>query len=74
MLYIKSRLNDQVEIKIDICEDEIFTSCAGCAKELEVTEKDLIDILHSDDMDFKGTSWFCPDCTKKRGLLGDDRP
>lgn len=66
MLYIKAHLNDQVEIKIDLYEDEIFNSCADCGKEEPVSEEELIEILKSPHMDFQGTTHFCSECTKER--------
>jgi translation initiation factor 2 beta subunit (eIF-2beta)/eIF-5 len=51
VLYIKTKLNDQVEIKIDLYEDEIFTTCPVCGKEHQVDAKKI--------EDWVGTSVSC---------------
>jgi hypothetical protein len=54
MLYIKTQLTDQVEIKIDLYEDEIFTTCPSCGKEFQLESEDLKQIE-----DWASTSISC---------------
>lgn len=65
MLYIKAKLNNQVEIKVDLYEDEIFTSCGDCGKEMNV-DQDMIMSIFNDEGDFAGTTFFCEECSQKR--------
>ncbi|TFJ92174.1 hypothetical protein [Lentibacillus salicampi] len=60
MLYIK-KSTDDVEMKMDLYEDEIFSSCPICGKEHEVQPDELAHIIQSGD-DFSGTSIFCNGC------------
>lgn len=64
MLYVKTRLNDQVEIKVELYDDEIFTSCVSCGKEMQVEPEEVADIIN-EGCDFVGTSFYCPNCLPK---------
>ncbi len=64
MLYTKIQLNDHMEVKVDLYEDQIFSTCPKCSKEEPVDTKMIIDIL-SDGGDFSGTSIYCEQCTKE---------
>ncbi|PKR86126.1 hypothetical protein [Heyndrickxia camelliae] len=64
MFYVKTKINDHVEIKIDLYEDEIFTQCPDCGVEQEVDNQTLISVLE-DDGDFASTSIYCADCSQK---------
>lgn len=61
LLYVKAKINDQIEIKVDLYEDEIFTSCGTCGKEMEVEPEEIAEIIKSDS-DFVGTTYYCKDC------------
>ena len=60
-LYVKTKLNDQIEIKVDLYEAEIFSLCPLCGEEHEVGEEVLSIILNSDS-DFSHSQPFCPEC------------
>lgn len=65
MFYVKTKINDQIEVKIDLYDDEIFTQCPACGAEMEVDSKTIITVL-SDGGDFASTSIYCTtDCAKK---------
>ncbi|GGB43387.1 hypothetical protein GCM10011409_21250 [Lentibacillus populi] len=63
MLYVKTKINDQVEMKVDLYEDEIFSSCPVCGKEYQVDPLEIADIISQGD-DFPGTSFYCNGCIK----------
>ena len=65
MIYHKFKLTDNVEVKAELYEDEIFTDCPDCGKEIEVTLADFCHI-YMEEADLAGTSFFCNECTKKR--------
>lgn len=62
MLYVKAQLNDEIEIKVPLYEDQIFSSCPVCGKETQVDAELLQNILN-DDGDFSGTSIYCTTCS-----------
>jgi hypothetical protein len=63
MLYVKTKLNDQFEIKVELYEDEIITNCGNCGKELPVEPEEIAEII-SNGCDFVGTTFYCEDCSK----------
>lgn len=64
MFYIKTE-HEGKQVKINIYDDEIFTSCLNCGKEIQVDTELLRDILA--DGDFASTSIGC--CEKKKPEL-----
>lgn len=66
MFYVKAQLSDQVEIKVDLYEEEIFTQCPDCGVELEVASQALIAILEDEAADFSSTSICCEYCSSLR--------
>lgn len=62
MFYIKTDINNSMEIKVDIYDDEIYTQCPKCGKEMQVEKEDLIQVLQ--DGDFASTSIYCEECSK----------
>lgn len=66
MFYVKTNLNKNIEIKVDLYDDEIFTQCPKCGKEIQVDNETLANILK--DADLIGTSLYCVECSKN-GLV-----
>ncbi len=64
MLYIKTEISDNVEIKVDLYEDEIYAQCPRCGKEIQVSTDVLKDIL--EDGNLSGTSLYCGECSKQK--------
>ncbi|WP_050613298.1 hypothetical protein [Bacillus testis] len=64
MLYIKTKLFDVYEVKIDLYSDEIYTECPDCKMEIQVDSQALISILN-DDGDFASTSIYCEKCSDR---------
>lgn len=63
MLYIKTNISDNIEIKVDIYDDEIFTQCPKCGKEIQVETEVLKKIL--EDGDLASSSLYCEKCSKE---------
>lgn len=64
MLYVKAKLSESVEINVDLYEDEIYSTCPGCGKEVHVEPEHLARIITDGD-DFSGTSFYCEVCSEK---------
>ena len=63
MFYIKTELANGKDVKIDITDENVFTRCPDCNRELPV---DLVEILSDGEGDLFSTSIICSACTKKR--------
>lgn len=59
MFYIKNKINEETEITTEITDENVFTRCPNCEKEIAV---DLAEILR-DDGDLYGTSVYCSECS-----------
>ncbi|MBU5214392.1 hypothetical protein [Heyndrickxia oleronia] len=64
MFYLKTKINEHIEMKIDLYDDEIFTQCPDCGVEQEVETDVIIGVL-KDGGDFASTSIYCKECSKK---------
>lgn len=64
MLYLKTHITDEIEIKVPIYDDEIFSYCLDCSKEMQIETEELVQILR--DGSLCGTSIRCADCTKNK--------
>jgi hypothetical protein len=65
VFFHKTKINDEIEIRVPIYDDEIFTICPSCGKEMEVDINLLADII-KDGGDFGGTSIYCKECSVKK--------
>lgn len=62
MFYIKTNISDDVELKVDLYDDEIYTQCTECGKEIQIEKEELIDILQNGDL--ASTSIKCEQCAE----------
>lgn len=62
MFYVKEKLGDTSEIRVPICENNVFTICPICGAEVDI---DLLDITKDEAFDVEGTSVLCSECSKK---------
>lgn len=62
MFYVKERLNDSMEVSIEITDENVFCRCPMCGLEVAV---DIAEILSDGDSDLFGTAVFCEECDKK---------
>lgn len=71
MLYVKARINDDVEIRVNIYGDDIYCSCPDCGKEVSVDEDVILDVLKGGGC-LTGISICYEECAAKRiGRAGD---
>lgn len=61
MLYVKTQLPPDVEIKTYITEENVFCRCPRCGEEVHV---DLSLFVADEDFDIIGTAVLCEDCTE----------
>ena len=64
MFYLKTRITDEVEIKVPLYDDEIFFYCINCGKEMQIETEELAQILQKGSL--CGTSICCSDCSRCR--------
>ena len=63
MFYVKERLNDAVEVNVEITDENVFTRFPGCGDEVCV---DLAELFGGDeDCDLYGTAVYCEECSRK---------
>ena len=63
MFYVKETINDSMEIKVELHDDNVFTTCPDCGVESSV---DIAEIFNEVKADLYGTSLFCVECSKHR--------
>lgn len=63
MFYVKEKINDTLEIKVEIHDDNVFTTCPDCGAEIGV---DISELFSDGESDLYGTAIFCPDCSRSR--------
>lgn len=64
MIYVKKQFEDMT-IKFDLYEDEVFSSCPVCGKEHSVEPEELADLINQGN-DFSGTIYYCNECAEKK--------
>ena len=62
MFYIKAKIGGDVELKVPLYEDEIYTSCPACGKEIQPNPIDLADIIKEQAL--SNTTVYCDKCSK----------
>ena len=63
MFYLKTKLANGKVIKTNITDENVFTRCPDCGRELPV---DLVEVVADGEGDLFSTSIICSACTKKR--------
>lgn len=63
MFYIKTNLASGKTIRTDITDENVFTRCPECGRELSV---DLEELFSDSECDLFSTAVVCCACTKKR--------
>lgn len=61
MFYVKEKIGDTVEIKIEINDENVLCRCPKCGCEVLV---DLAEILSDGVSDLFGTAVCCAECSK----------
>ena len=62
MFYVKETINDAVEEKVEINDENVFCRFPRCGAEVQV---DLNEFFGDEEFDLYGTSLFCSDCSRK---------
>lgn len=65
MHYTKYENEDGLSLKVPLYDDQIFTNCLECGKEIPVGMDEIKQILN-DGGDFASTGTICECCTEKR--------
>ncbi len=60
MFYVKENVNDALDVSIEINDENVYTTCPVCFKEISV---DLSEVLK--DGDLFATSVLCSKCSRK---------
>lgn len=63
MFYLKTKLATGKVIKTDITDENVFTRCPDCGRELPI---DLVEVFSDGEGDLFSTSIVCSTCTRKR--------
>lgn len=61
MFYVKEKIGDNAEIRIDITGENVFCRCPKCGGETRVF---LDEVLKDEDADLFGTAVFCDECSR----------
>lgn len=64
MFYLKTKMPNGEVVKTDITDENVYTRCPDCGRELPV---DLVEIFSDGKGDLYSTSIVCSACTKQRG-------
>lgn len=67
MFYIKTNISDNVQIEVDLYEDEIYTQCPKCGKEIQIDSDELSEVIKEQGL--VSTSIYCKDCLKEGGRI-----
>lgn len=65
MFYVKTQLNEDAAIMVDITGENVFTTCPDCGKEVQV---DLTDFAGDEEFDLYSSGAYCPEYSKRRWL------
>lgn len=63
MFYVKEKINEAMEVRIEVGCDNVFGICPGCGDEVQINLEDLANA--DDSLDLYGMAVYCDDCTKK---------
>ena len=63
MFYVKTQLNRETILTLGIHEDNVFTRCAHCNREIVV---DLADVFHTHPGDLHDTAVLCLQCSRRQ--------
>lgn len=63
MFYVKEKINEAMEVRIEVGSDNVYGICPGCGDEVQVN---LEDFANADDgLDLYGVAVYCDECAKK---------
>lgn len=59
MFYVKTQLNNDAAIEVDIIPENVFCRCPRCNREVSV---DLVELARDEEFDLEGCAVLCDDC------------
>jgi len=62
MFYVKEKINDSMEVSIEINDENVFCTCPGCGNDVKV---DLSEVFADGDGDLFSTGVYCDECSRK---------
>ena len=60
MFYVKAEIAEGCELRIDITDENVFTTCPECGTEIEV---DIAELLETGECDMYSTQIYCSECS-----------
>ena len=63
MFYVKAQINDAISLTAEIHDDNVFTRCPKCGRELAI---DIVELFRDGESDLYGTAVYCAECSRKR--------
>lgn len=64
MFYVKTQIDTNTSLVTEIAEDNVFTRCRDCGKEVSVVLSDVVDSIG--ELDLYGMGVCCPECSRAR--------
>lgn len=61
MFYVKQKISEEGELRIYVADENVFTCCIKCGKEIPV---DLEELIAEHECDLYCTTILCSDCSK----------
>ncbi len=62
MFYVKERMNERVNLTLGITDDNVYTKCPRCGKEVKVN---LGEVFKVGDVDLFETVVLCAECSER---------
>ena len=62
MYYVKTKIGKEVEMKVEVHGDDIYTKCSKCGKEIQADMQILSELLKGGNLD--GTGMRCEMCSE----------
>ena len=62
MFYVKERINDAMEVTVEINDENVFGTCPKCGDEVQV---DLEALSKDEPLDLFGMAVCCAECSRK---------
>lgn len=61
MFYVKAQINDTVDLTVEINDENVFTRCPGCGREVSI---DLVKLFRDGESDLYCTAIYCAKCSQ----------
>ncbi len=63
MFYVKTRLDPETVMEVDITDENVFTRCPDCGAEVQIDLNDMVD--EDGQLDLYGVAVCCAECSRK---------